>query len=142
MITLLVFCLFRIASSLRPKQFSFEKLLNDKGADVRFKDDETLRVLQGKAILAELHLNNKGVVETITTKSANGEFLEKKAVIAPFHQPFYSAVKLLNRKIYFTPAMAFHIASATLSLGEKEIRKEDMKRKMSAYFSGVDFLYS
>ena len=87
-------------------------------------------------------MNQAGVVDSITTLSDRGSFMKKEARIAPRHQPFYKAVVLGGKKIFFTPAMAFYIASATLSLGENHVHKDELKSKMSEYFSGVDYLYS
>ena len=140
-ITLLGFSLFRIASKLRPRKFSFEQLLNDGGASIQEKDPYTLQICRKRAIFAELHLDELGVVSSIKTQNFDGGFTTKFADIAP-KQPFYKAVRIGEHELYFTPQMALYIAGLTLSLGKSIVRKDEVRQQARTYFSGVDFIYS
>ena len=44
-ITMTVYSSFQVAIRLRPKCFSFTKMLEDRGITVKFRDDDTFRVL-------------------------------------------------------------------------------------------------
>jgi hypothetical protein len=139
---ILCYCLFQLASRVRPKKFSFTRLLNDRGVNAQLKDGSTLQVCKEGAIVAELSLEDSGIVNSIKSRNHDGSFTTKVAEIAPQHQPFYKAVEIAQRKLYFTPSMAFYITCLTLSLGRRNVQKEDMRKEISTYFSGVDFLYS